>query len=140
MPQSGTRRAMGTVHKRKIATKTQSRDVWRSLTTCHFTTQTFFKTPLLCRIQQEIMSSPCNRPRRPRDGVQAQLYSFFNLGTIRGGWSTPRPGRFPPGKTRYPLYRKLGGPRGRSRWVRNISPPPGFSPRTVQPVASRYTD
>jgi len=24
--------------------------------------------------------------------------------------------------------------------VRNTSPPPGFDPRTVQPVASRYTD
>jgi hypothetical protein len=24
--------------------------------------------------------------------------------------------------------------------VRKISPPPGFDPRTVQPVASRYTD
>ena len=29
---------------------------------------------------------------------------------------------------------------GRSGSVRKISPPPGFSPRTVQPVASRYTD
>ena len=32
-----------------------------------------------------------------------------------GGWSTPRPGRFTPGKeTRYPLYRRLCGPQGRS--------------------------
>jgi hypothetical protein len=32
-----------------------------------------------------------------------------------GGWSTPRPGHFTPGKeTRYPLYRRLGGPQGRS--------------------------
>ena len=46
----------------------------------------------------------------------------------------------PPGKTWYPLYRRLGGPQGRSEWVRKISPPPGFDPRTVQPVASRYTD
>jgi hypothetical protein len=43
-------------------------------------------------------------------------------------------------KTRYPLYRRLGGPQGRSGWSRKISPPPGFDPRTVQPVASRYTD
>jgi len=28
--------------------------------------------------------------------------------------------------TRYPLYRSLGGPQGRSGWVLNISPPPGF--------------
>ena len=45
-----------------------------------------------------------------------------------------------PGKTRHPLYRRLGGPQGRSGRVRKISPPPGFHPRTVQPVASRYTD
>jgi hypothetical protein len=58
-----------------------------------------------------------------------------------GGWSTPRPGRFTSGKvTRYPLYRKLGGPQGRSGRLRKISPPPGFDPRTVQPVASSYTD
>jgi hypothetical protein len=45
-----------------------------------------------------------------------------------------------PGKTRYPLHRRLGGPQGRSVRVRNISPPLGFDPRTVQPVASRYAD
>jgi len=28
---------------------------------------------------------------------------------------------------------------GRCRNVRKISPPPGFDPRTVQPLASRYT-
>ena len=46
----------------------------------------------------------------------------------------------PPGKSRYPLCRRLGGPQGRSGRVRKISPPPGFDPSTVQPVASRYTD
>jgi hypothetical protein len=45
----------------------------------------------------------------------------------------------PPGKTRYPLYRRLGGLEGRSGRVRKISLPPGIDPRTVQPVASRYT-
>jgi hypothetical protein len=54
-----------------------------------------------------------------------------------GGWSTPRPGRPTPGKTRYPLYRRLGGPQVRSGRVRKISPPPGFDPPKVQPVASR---
>jgi len=46
----------------------------------------------------------------------------------------------PPGKTRYPLYRRLGGRQGRSGLVRKISPPPGFDPRTIQPVGSHYTD
>ena len=44
----------------------------------------------------------------------------------------------PPGKTRYPLYRRLGGPQGRCERVRKISLPPGFDPRTAQPVAFRY--
>ena len=45
-----------------------------------------------------------------------------------------------PGKTRYPLYRRLGGPQCRSGRVRKFSPSSGFDPRTVQPVAIRYTD
>ena len=66
---------------------------------------------------------------------------FLDHGTRRGEGSASRPGRsLPPGKTRYPLYRRLGGPQSRSGQVQKISPPPGFDPRTVQPVASRYTD
>ena len=42
--------------------------------------------------------------------------------------------------TWYPLYRRLGGPQGQSGQVQKISPPPGFDPRTVWPLASRYTD
>jgi len=45
-----------------------------------------------------------------------------------------------PEKTRYPLYRRLGGPQGSSGRVRKISPPPGFDPRIVQLVASRYSN
>jgi hypothetical protein len=44
------------------------------------------------------------------------------------------------GMTRYPLYRRLDGPQGRSGRLWKISPPPGFDPWTVQLVASRYTD
>ena len=50
------------------------------------------------------------------------------------------PPALPPGKIRYILYRRLGGPQNRSGQVRKISPPPGFDARTVKPVASRYTD
>jgi len=50
------------------------------------------------------------------------------------------PAALPPGKKGYPLYRWLGGPQGRSGWVRKISPAPGFDSQTVQPVASHYTD
>jgi len=50
--------------------------------------------------------------------------------------SGSRPGlSLPPGKTRYPLYRRQGGPQGRSGQVRKISSPTGFGPRTVQPVS-----
>jgi len=50
------------------------------------------------------------------------------------------PAALPPVKTWYPLYRRLGGPYNRSGQVRKISPLPPFDPRTVQPVANRYTD
>jgi hypothetical protein len=57
------------------------------------------------------------------------------------GWSTPRPVRFTPGEmTRCPLCTSLGGLQGRSGRVRKMSPPLGFDPWIVQPVASRYTD
>jgi len=40
-----------------------------------------------------------------------------------GEWSAARPGRtLPPGKTRYPLYRRLGGPQGRSGQAKNLVP------------------
>jgi hypothetical protein len=45
-----------------------------------------------------------------------------------------------PGKTRYLLYRMLGVSKGQCGRVRKISPPPGFDPRTFQPVASCFTD
>jgi hypothetical protein len=43
------------------------------------------------------------------------------------------PAALPPGKTRYPMCSRLGGPHGRSGQVYKISSPPGFDPRTVQP-------
>ena len=57
-----------------------------------------------------------------------------------GGCLIQNPGRLTTVKeNRYTLCRSLGGPQGQFGWVRKISPPPGFDPRTVQPVASRYT-
>ena len=58
----------------------------------------------------------------------------------RGGWSTPRPGRFATWKQIwYPLCRRLGGSQGRSGRLRKISSPSGFDPRIVQLVASAKT-
>jgi len=56
-----------------------------------------------------------------------------------GGQRYARPD-LPTGKTRYPLYRRLGGPQVRSGRVKKISPPLKSDPRTVQHVSSRYTD
>jgi hypothetical protein len=53
----------------------------------------------------------------------------------------PRLGRRTNGKeTRYPLYRRLGGPQGLFGRVPKIWPLPDVDPRAVQPVASLYTD
>ena len=52
-----------------------------------------------------------------------------------GEWSAARPGRtLPPGKTRYPFYRRLGGPQGRSGRAENLVPT-GIRSQTVQSVA-----
>ena len=57
-----------------------------------------------------------------------------------GKRSAARPDRtLPPGKTRYPFYRRLGGPQGRSGREENLVPT-GIRSRAVQPVVSHYTD
>ena len=56
-----------------------------------------------------------------------------------GEWSAARPGRtLPPGKNRYPFYRRLGRPQGRSRREENLVPT-GIRSRTFQPAVSPYT-
>jgi hypothetical protein len=88
-----------------------------------------------------LKSSYMFRCKTARRGSRSIALPFHDHGTRRGEGSASRPGRsLLPGKTRYPLYRRLGGLQGRSGLVRKISPPPGFDSRTVQPVASRYTD
>ena len=61
---------------------------------------------------------------------------------LEGGECTAaRPGRsLPPGKTRYPLYRRLGGPHGQSGQVQKVSPPLGFDSWTAQPIASCFNN
>ena len=79
--------------------------------------------------------------RTAHRGSRGIALPFHDHGIKEGEGSASSLGRsLPPGKTRYPLYRRLIGPQGRSGQVRKISPPPGFDPRTVQLVASRYTD
>jgi hypothetical protein len=46
----------------------------------------------------------------------------------------------PPGNTWHSLYTRLGGTQWPDGRVWKVRAPPGFDPRTVQPVTSRYTD
>jgi len=81
------------------------------------------------------------KSRTAQRGDRSIALLFLDHGTRRGEGSVSHPGRsLPPGKTLYPLYWGLDGSQGRSGQVRKISPPQEFDPRTVQPVASRYTD
>ena len=122
-----------------------------------------FRSTKLCVTACGIIHPRCCRP--PAGNIVCPLYSVFSKVGLKvtlvqslrlctgrtahwrttalegGEGSASRPGRsLPPGKTRDPLYRNLGGPQGRSGQLREISPPPVFDPRTFQPVASRYTD
>jgi len=72
-------------------------------------------------------------------GIRGIAVLFLDYDT-RWGEGSASGRSLPSGKTRYPLYRRLGGPQDRSGEVRKISPPTGFDTRTVQPVVSRYTD
>jgi hypothetical protein len=75
--------------------------------------------------------------------VEKLYRSILSLTSALGGVSGQchAPAALHQGKeNRHALDRRLGGPQGRSEEVRRISPPLGFCPRPVQPVASRYTD
>ena len=53
----------------------------------------------------------------------------------------PLPSCFTPRKeTQYQSYRRPGGPKRRSGWMRKISPPPRFDPLTIQLIGSHYTN
>ena len=99
---------------------------------------TVFNTPV---------QSKCKGKGRPRTGGKAQrgsrgvvLLFLYPRHWMCVGGQHHAPTVLPPGKTRYSLYRRLGWPQGRSGRVRKISATPGYDPRSVQPVARRYTD
>jgi hypothetical protein len=76
-----------------------------------------------------------NRPEGPDRGIEVYLYSFLNSVLEGVGGQHHATAALSPGKTRYPLYRRLGGPQGRYRRVLKISPLTVFDPLTVQSVA-----
>jgi hypothetical protein len=79
--------------------------------------------------------------RTAHRGSRGIALPFHNRGTRRG-WGvsvTPRP-LFTPGKDPVPIVQEAGwAPLPVWTGAENLAPP-GFDPRTVQPVASRYTD
>ena len=98
--------------------------------------------PLAVSVKGKGKVHPTTGHKGPKGGQRYSsslpLSSTLDGGGVGGQHHAPP--TLPPGKTRYPLYRRLGGPQGRSERVRKISPPPPrFDPRNVQPVASRYT-
>ena len=71
-------------------------------------------------------------PRTGHEGPEVEQMCISTLSltsALDGGVDGQRhaPGRFTPRKEiRYPLYRRLGGPLGRSGRIRKISPPTGI--------------
>jgi hypothetical protein len=103
---------------------------------CRYSATVIF--PSNTQLKGQMLSS--SRPWKPRGGVELQLYSFVTSALVEDGWSASRPGSFTPGKDLVPIVQEAGWAPGWSGRVRKISLPPGFDPRTVQPMASRYTD
>ena len=82
-----------------------------------------------------------NNDARWKPEINWNATLFLTPALDRGGWSTPRPGRFTPGKDPVPIVQEAGWASGQV-WTRaeNLAPPLGFDPRTAQAVASRFTD
>jgi hypothetical protein len=98
-------------------------------------------TQLICKGKAKGKIRPITSHEGPEEEKRYSSTLSLTSALAGGGRSTPRPGRLTPGKeNRYPLYRRLGGPKGRTGRVRKISPPPGFDAGTIQPVARRYTE
>ena len=94
-----------------------------------------------CKVHPCTGTEALYRPYDPQGELRCSSTLSWPMALEGGEGSASCPGcSLPPGKTQYPLYRRLGGPQGQSRQVRKISPPPGFDPSTVQPVASCYAD
>ena len=65
--------------------------------------------------------------RTAHRGSRGIAHTFMTTALEGGKGSASRPGRsLSLGKTRYPLYRRLGGPQARSGQVRKISPSTGI--------------
>jgi hypothetical protein len=99
---------------------------------------------LVCERKKVCIAKAKGHPKTDHEGPEGEMIYSFTLSLTSAldwvGAQRQAPAALTPGKTQYPLYRRLGGPQGGSGRVRKISHPLGFNPRTVQPVASHYTD
>jgi hypothetical protein len=87
-----------------------------------------------------INGHPITGHQGPRGGAEVELYSFSTSALEGSGWSAPRPGRFTPEKDPVPIVQvAVWAPGPVWTYAKNLAPP-GFDPRTIQPVVSRYTD
>ena len=107
-------------NKKKSAPSLESIPVFRSYSSLPI----YYKVKLKCTLVQALRLCA---GRTAYGGCRGIALLFLDHGTRRGEGSASRPGRpLPPGKTRYPLYRRLGGLQGRSGQVRKILPPTGI--------------
>ena len=56
------------------------------------------------------------------------------------GWSMHTSAALPLGKNPYQMYQWMSDAQGQFGWVRKITPPLEFEPRTIQSIMSCYTD
>jgi len=82
-------------------------------------------------------------PRTGQEGPEGEYKYSSTLSLTSAldmvGGQRHAPAALPPEKTRYPTYRRLGGPRGRSGRVRKISSPTGIrSPDRPARIKSLY--
>ena len=91
-----------------------------------------------CTLVQALRPFTCHTANR---GSRGMTLPFHDHGTRRGEESASRPGRsLPRDKPGTHLTGGWVGPRADLNRCGKSRPPPGFDSRTVQPVASRYTD
>jgi len=105
-----------------------------------FQTHARWRGMTMTKIFQVGRFRPFYRPRSSLGWAEVWLYSFYALVPRWGGRASPT--SLPPlstGKTRYPFYRRLGGPQGRSGRAENLVST-GIRSQTFQPVASHSTD
>jgi len=116
-----------------LTTRTQALAavIWKRLHPC-----TTLRSPGEWRLVLRVKFSP-ELAMNAQTGSRGMGILFLTSALDGGGWLTARSGLFIRGKeTRYTLYRRLSGLRGRFGRLRKFSPPQGFDPWTVQPVAS----